>query len=366
MRWRRDRIHYQIDDFAMLPTLVRGWDGDDESDGVKERRIVRNDGWEDTRGDDFADVVERSLKNEEVLKHVLGFLFVRKWRCNGCNHVYGYTTMKCGFDYWSEDLRFRSRLNRFHFIPYLSVITDARLLLNFFCDRCYESIFGNVVSLFQDCVWRDTILFKCSTQEHVADQWLFHTGGDVLRDELVSFNHFLSHIDDPYEPGFVALKLRHYDSMSKGSFKRTLLNKKIYSSERDVTSKVRCDNYYINYRREGQEYSFWVEKDVAIELFGLIRMEGPGAWTEGGRTFIFKNSIVYANACAVVLSNMYPEVRRDVFRRMSIEQDGSIVLIRNNMTSEVAMVTPRVPVDDLERFSHMVLFLERILKESRY
>jgi hypothetical protein len=350
----------------MLPTLVRGWDGDDESEGVKERRIVRNDGWEELSGDDFAIVVEKALKNEELLRHVLSFLFIKKWRCDGCGHTYGYTLTKCGFDYWSEDLRWRSRLNRFHFIPYLNVISDARQVVNFFCDRCYESIFGNVVSLFQDCVWRDTILFKCSTIEHLADQWLFHTGGDVLGDELVSFNHFMSHIEDPYEAGFVAMKLRHYDSMARGSFKRTLMNKKIYSSERDVTSKVRCDNYYINYRREGQEYAFWVEKDVALELFGLIRMEGPGVWNEGGRTFVFKNSVVYANACAMVVANMYPEVRRDVFRRMNIEQDGRISLIRNGESSEIVVETPRIPADDLEKFSHLVLFLDRILNETRY
>jgi len=365
MSWRRDRTHSATEDFAMLPTLTRGWDGDDESDGVKERRIMKEEEW-DSLTEDFVDEVEVALKDQTLLRHVLSFHFVKKWSCDGCLGNFGFTMTKCGFDYWSEDLKWRSRMNRFHFIPYLNIISDKRQCVNFFCDRCYESIFGRVVNMFEECVWRDTILFKCSTIEHLADQWLFHTGGEVFGDQLVSYDHFMNHISDEYEPGFIACKLRHYDSMARGSFKRTLMNKKIYSSERDVTSKMRADHYYILYRREGQMYNFWVEKDVAIELFSLVYMEGCGIWNAGGRTFVFKNSVVYANACALVISNMYPDVRRDVFRRMQIEPDGRISLIRNGISSDIIMETPGIPCDDLRKFSHLVVYLERVLKETRY
>jgi hypothetical protein len=344
----------------MLPSLVRGWDGDDESESHKERRIVKLD-------DELAIEVEKKIGDEKLLKKILEFVFVKKWKCNGCAGFFGYTMEKCGFDFWSEDLRYSSRMNRFHFIPYLSLTNDTRQLVNFFCDRCYESIFGNVVHMFTECVWRDTILFKCSTSEHIADQWLFHTGGEVLGDHLVSFDHFVSHISDNYEPGFVAFKLRHYDTMTRGCFRRTLMNKKIYSSERDLTSKVRVDQYYINYRRSGQEFSYWVENDIAKELFGLMQMEGPGIWTEGGRTFLYKNSTMYANACAVVISTMYPDVRREIFRRMNIQSDGTVSLIRNGgEISDIILQTPEIPVNDLEKFSHLVMFLTKILKETSY
>ena len=347
----------------MLPILTRGWR--DEDDSPRDKKIVRGSIWAD-HAQGFLDKVVDHVKSEVLLKHIFSYVFEKQWTCNGCGMAFGFSRDKCGFDYWSENMRFRSRLNRFHFIPYLSVNSDVRHLVNYFCDGCYESIFGNVVSLFKDCVWRDTILFKCATVEYVADQWIFHTGGDVFGDQLVSFAHFISHIEDFSESGFVAFKLRHYDTLTRGSFKRTLLNKKIYSSERDVTSKARVDNYFIDYRRMGQEFRFWVEKDIAVELFGLMHMEGLGVWTEGARTFLFKNSVVYANACAMVISGMYPDVRRDVFRRMNIENDGRVTLIRNNETSDIVVETPMIPFDDLDRFSHLVVFLERILKETRY
>lgn len=365
-----DGIHSQTGRvFIMARCALRSWDSDDSE---RDNKIVRFGPGalltdeESKEAQDFLKDIVRGVKGDEMmLRNIYSYIFQAVFKCDGCHDIYGFRLKSHIYDIelWAESLYFKSKINRLHFIPYLEAHSNARLMLNYFCDSCYDRIFGNAVSLFQDCAWRDTILFRCSTVDHISDQWVFHTGGDIVGDGISSYEHFKAHITDPDEPGFVAFRMRHYDSVAHGSFRKHLMKKRIYSSECDVTAKVYVDKFYINYRQEGEAFGFWVEKAIAVELFGLVRMEGTGVWSEGGRSFLYKNSVIYAHTAAYIVGTMYPDIRRDVYRRMAIEEDGRVSVIRTDGTAEIELQVPAIPVDDLKTFGQLVIFLVRMLSQ---
>lgn len=259
-----------------------------------------------------------------VLQKIYSYYFMKQMKCHGCMDMFGVCIghnegLYCFRDvYFNESKTRESKVNYVRHFMNIAVIKDEISRTNMLCDSCYEAMFGNSVSLFKQCDWRLTHVYRVRSAYSI-DVWVYHTGGmliDDIPDNGLAFKTYL--LDEEESLGFVCYKVLYFDSLGKGSFRKCLIQSKIYNSDVGHAIKNYIDKFYISFGNFG----FWVERELAVDIFSSANENGIEVWNDL-ETMIYKRSVIYANICHMVVSRVYPTLQYP-YSKFRIKSDGSI------------------------------------------